>query len=108
MADDHRAIVARERLPSQKIQRHADCAAGDLRGAEIIRRIASTLAFEIGTASIAVARALRHQHRKAARDQRQSEMRVVRLRHLCALDLILDRRMRDDRNRKRSLALRTK
>jgi hypothetical protein len=84
------AIFARKRLRAQKIQRHGNRVTARLRGAEIIGRVAAALSLEIKPTSCAMAGTLRHQHREAARDQHQSEMRIFRLLHLRALDLVLN------------------
>jgi hypothetical protein len=77
-------------------------------GAGILGFVAAALVLDIFSAGRAVARALRHQHGKAARHQPACERAVFRLGHLRATQHVLRRGMRNHREPERSVARRAK
>jgi hypothetical protein len=90
----------------QEIHRGGNLVCGGAARARIIRDIAAALILLISSAGSAVSQPFRHQHGKAARDQKGGQRTVFRLRHLRATEHILRRRMHNHREQKRPGAIR--
>jgi len=90
----------------QEIHRGGNLVRGGAARARIIRVIAAALILLISSAGSALSQPFRHQHGKAAPDQRGGQRTVFRLRHLRATEHILRRRMHNHRERKGPGAIR--
>src|SRR3982074_3880056 len=65
MSDNDGPILPDEGLPAQIAERRCDRVRSGAPGADIVGFVATTLVFEIASAGRAMARTLRHPHRKA-------------------------------------------
>ncbi len=104
MPENHRPVLPDKGLPAQIIQCRNDRLGGGAPGVRIIGPVAIALLLEIAPTGRAMARALRHQHRKSPRDQKGRQRAVFALRHLRATQRVLRRGMRNQRQPKRPIA----